>query len=155
MMTYHKILFATDFSPASEAALEHAGAIARDSGATLLIVHVEEIPALYPGGEMVFLQPDAPNAVVRRMLDDVPAPAGVRCERLLTMGVPAEDIVKLADEHRADLIVIGTHGRTGLARVLMGSVAELVMRRAHCPVLTVKAPQHLTHTVEHTEAASK
>lgn len=138
-MKYKKILFATDFSPASEAALQYATALARDSGATLLIAHVEELPMPYVGGEMYFTQPEYPNPEIRRMLEAVTPPdKSVRYEHRLVMGVAADDIVRVADDEGADLIVIGTHGRTGLKRVLMGSVAESVMRLATCPVLTIK-----------------
>jgi nucleotide-binding universal stress UspA family protein len=142
-MHYHKIFFATDFSPASETALEYATALARDSGALLIIAHVEEMPLPYAGGEMYFAQPDYPNPEVRKMLEAVvPPDKNVKFEHRLAMGVAADDIVRLADEEKADLIVIGTHGRTGLMRVLMGSVAESVMRYAKCPVLTVKQANH-------------
>ncbi|MGD9723169.1 MAG: universal stress protein [Pirellulales bacterium] len=138
-MKYKRILFATDFSPASEAALKYATALARDSGATLLILHVEELPTPYAGGEMLLPQPEYPNPEIRRMLDAVvPTDKSVQYEHHLVLGTPAEDIVRIAEEQHADLIVIGTHGRTGLKRVLMGSVAEAVMRRATCPVLTLK-----------------
>lgn len=138
-MNYKKILFATDFSPASEAALQYATSLARDSGATLLITHVEEIPMPYIGGEMYFAQPEYPNPEIRRMLEAVvPHDRSVRYEHKLIMGTAADDIVRVADEENVDLIVIGTHGRTGLKRVLMGSVAESVMRLATCPVLTIK-----------------
>jgi universal stress protein A len=138
-MHYHKILFATDFSPASDAALKYATALARDSGATLIITHIEELPLPYAGGEMYLAQPVYPNPEVRKMLDAVvPSDKSVRYEHRLVMGTAAEDIVRTADEEHADLIVIGTHGRTGLRRVLMGSVAEGVMRHASCPVLTIK-----------------
>ena len=138
-MNYKKILFATDFSPASETALQYATSLARDSGATLLIAHVEELPMPYAGGEMYFAQPEYPNPEIRRMLDDVvPTDKNVRYEHRLVMGSAADDIVRIAEEEEADLIVIGTHGRTGLKRVLMGSVAECVMRLAKCPVLTIK-----------------
>jgi nucleotide-binding universal stress UspA family protein len=138
-MNYKKILFATDFSPASEAALKYATSLARDSGATLLIAHVEELPLPYAGGEMYFAQPEYPNPEIRRMLEAiVPPDKSVRYEHRLTQGTAAEEIVRLADENGAELIVMGTHGRTGLSRVLMGSVAELVMRHANCPVLTLK-----------------
>lgn len=138
-MHFKKVLFATDFSPASETALRYATSLARDSSALLLIAHIEELPMPYPGGEMYFVQPEYPNPEVRRMLDAiVPHDPKVRYEHRLVMGVAADDIVKLADDEGADLIVIGTHGRTGLKRVLMGSVAESVMRLATCPVLTVK-----------------
>jgi universal stress protein A len=137
-MNFKKILFATDFSPASDAALQYATSLARDFGATLLIMHVEEqLP--YAGGEMYMPQLAYPNPEVRRMLDSVvPTDESVRYEHRLVQGTAAEDIVRVAEEERVDLIVIGTHGRTGLTRVLIGSVAEAVMRRAGCPVLTLK-----------------
>jgi nucleotide-binding universal stress UspA family protein len=142
-MHYHRILFATDFSPASETALEYATALARDSGALLIIAHVEEMPMPYAGGEMYFAQPEYPNPEVRKMLEAVvPLDKSVKFEHRLVMGVAADDIVRVADEEKAELIVIGTHGRTGLMRVLMGSVAESVMRYAKCPVLTVKQANH-------------
>ncbi|HEY2893576.1 MAG TPA: universal stress protein [Pirellulales bacterium] len=142
-MNWKRILFATDFSPASDAALRYATALARDSGALLLIAHVEEVPTPYLGGEMYFTQPEYPNPEIKKMLDAVvPPDKSVRFEHRLVMGIAADDIARLADEEKADLIVIGTHGRTGLSRVLMGSVAESVMRMATCPVLTIKAPSH-------------
>ncbi len=138
-MQYKKILFATDFSPASEAALKYATALARDSGATLVIAHVEELPLPYVGGELYMAQPDYPNPEIKRMLEAiVPADSSVHYEHRLVLGVASEDIVRIANEESADLIVIGTHGRSGLKRVLMGSVAEAVMRHASCPVLTLK-----------------
>lgn len=137
-MNYKRILFATDFSPASDAALQYATSLARDSGATLLIVHVEELLP-YAGGEMYFAQPEYPNPEIRRMLEAVlPTDKSVRYEHRLVLGTAADDIVRIAEEEAVDLIVIGTHGRSGLTRVLMGSVAESVMRRAGCPVLTLK-----------------
>jgi nucleotide-binding universal stress UspA family protein len=143
-MKFKRILFATDFSPASDTALKFATALARDSGALLLIAHVEEMPTPYIGGEMYFTQPEYPNPEIRKMLDAVtPSDPSVRFEHKLVMGVAADDIVRLASAENADLLVIGTHGRTGLKRVLMGSVAESVMRLATCPVLTVKEASHL------------
>jgi len=65
---------------------------------------------------------------------------GVRCSRHLVVGAPSTEIAKFAEEHDIDMIVLGTHGRTGLTRVLMGSVAEAVVRKAPCPVLTLKQP---------------
>ncbi len=88
---------------------------------------------------MLLPQPEFPNPEIRKMLEAVvPADKDIKYEHHLVLGTPAEDIVRIASEQNADLIVIGTHGRTGLKRVLMGSVAEAVMRRATCPVLTVK-----------------
>jgi len=138
-MNFKKILFATDFSPASDAALQYATSLARDSGAVLLIVHIQELPTPYAAGEMMMPTSEFPNPEIRHMLEAVvPADKSVRCEHELTVGSPAENIVAIAEDQGVDLIVIGTHGRTGLKRVLMGSVAEAVMRLAGCPVLTVK-----------------
>jgi nucleotide-binding universal stress UspA family protein len=138
-MNYKKILFATDFSPASDAALHYATAMARDSGARLLILHVEEMPVPYAAGEMVMPAPLYPNPEVRRMLEEVvPDDPSVRYEHHLVQGSPAEEIASVAHQQAVDLLVMGTHGRTGIRRVLMGSVAEAVMRHADCPVLTLK-----------------
>jgi universal stress protein A len=138
-MNFKKILLPTDFSTAGEAALKFATALARDSGALLVIAHVEEMPMPFIGGEMYFAQIEYPNPEIRNMLEAVvPPDPKVRYEHRLVMGIAADDIVRLADEEHADLVVIGTHGRTGLKRVLMGSVAESVMRLATCPVLVVK-----------------
>lgn len=138
------ILFPTDFSDSSKAALEHATSLARDSGSSLLIVHVYD-PAVviadtgfagYPlaGGEDAEVQ-------ARSMLEAVvPSdPAVPHAHRLLS-GKPAEQIVDVAHQETVELIVMGSHGRRGLPRLLMGSVAEEVVRRAACPVLTVKQP---------------
>jgi universal stress protein A len=140
-MQTKKILFPTDFSTASDAALDHATAIARDAGAMLTIVHVEEPIDSY-GGELYYGIPLPSNPEVRRMLEKVvPAHAAVAYEYRLEPGSPAETIVRIAREEGADLIVMGTHGRTGMSRMLMGSVAEAVVRKAPCPVLTLRQPK--------------
>ncbi|MCE9606242.1 MAG: universal stress protein [Planctomycetia bacterium] len=146
-MNARKILFPTDFSHLSDAALAHATALARDTGAMLLIVHVEEPPMAYGGGEMYYGIPEPDRAEVRRMTEAVrPTDPLVRFEHRMVEGSPAEEIVRVAEEEHVDMIVIGTHGRTGLKRLLMGSTAESVMRHAKCPVFVFK-------TAEHTAAA--
>jgi nucleotide-binding universal stress UspA family protein len=135
-----KILFPTDFSHLSDNALQHATTLARETGATLLILHVEEPPIAYGGGEMYYGIPDPDQDEMRRMLNEIrPTDPSVHFEHRMVMGDPAGEIVKIADEEHVDMIVMGTHGRTGLSRVLMGSVAESVVRRASCPVLTFKS----------------
>jgi nucleotide-binding universal stress UspA family protein len=142
-MKANKILFPTDFSSSSDAPLAYATALARDMGAMLLIVHVEEPPMAYGGGEMYYGIAEPDYEALRRMLEDVkPTDPAVPCERRLVTGDPASAIVDLAREEEVDLIVMGTHGRTGLRRLLMGSIAEAVVRTAPCPVLTYKPPQH-------------
>jgi nucleotide-binding universal stress UspA family protein len=136
-----KILFATDFSKLSDAALDQATALARDSKATLLIVHVEEPPAAYGGGDLYYGVPDPDQGTLRKMLNDVhPTDPEVAVEHHLLIGDPATEIAALASQQGVDLIIIGTHGRTGLSRLLVGSTAEAIVRKAPCAVLTVKMP---------------
>lgn len=138
-MKMQKVLFATDFSHLSDEALPQATSLARDSGARLLIVHVEEPPTVYGEGAMYYgdLEPD--QAALRAMLDKVvPADPNVPCEHHLLFGDPASELARFAEENNVDVIVMATHGRTGLMRLLMGSVAEAVVRRAPCPVFTFK-----------------
>src|SRR5262245_24645157 len=139
-MNAPKILVPTDFSTTGHSALDLATSLARDRGAKLLIAHVEEPPLAYGGGEMYYgiEQPDRKE--LEKMLSEVvPTDPTVDYEHRLVIGSPATAIVYLAEKENVELIVMPTHGRTGLLRVLMGSVAEEVVRKATCPVLTVKA----------------
>jgi nucleotide-binding universal stress UspA family protein len=147
-MSNSKILFPTDFSHAGDAALEMASSIARDRDATLLILHVQE-PAIEYGGEMYYGMVEPAAEDLKRMLQEVvPVGPGVRFEHRLLQGDPATVITQVADEQNVDLIVMGTHGRTGILRLVMGSIAEAVVRRASCPVLTFKQPHHETAKAE-------
>ncbi len=142
-MNAKKILFPTDFSACSKTALGLATSLARDSGATLLIVHVEELPITTGGGEFVYAIPAVPTDTLRKSLEEVvPADPAVPVEHRLLAGDAADAIVRTAETENVDMIVLGTHGRRGLTRLLMGSVAEAIVRRAPCPVLTVKQPAH-------------
>lgn len=138
-MPMKTILFPTDFSTASDAALVHAAALARQSGARLLIVHVEEPPLAYGGGELYYGLPEPNSERILKMLEDVkPADQEVPYTHRLTMGDPAGEIVRIAKDEGVEMIVLGTHGRTGMLRLLMGSVAEAIVRRAPCPVLVYR-----------------
>jgi nucleotide-binding universal stress UspA family protein len=140
-MQAKKILFPTDFSHCSDAALPVATSLARDTGARLLIAHVEEPPMAYGGGEMYYGMPDPVTEDLRAMLlKVVPTDPQVAYEHHLIVGDPAVAIADLAKSDGVDLIVMGTHGRTGLRRLLMGSVAEAIVRRAPCPVFVLKEP---------------
>lgn len=140
-MNLKLILVSTDFSTSSDAALAMATALARDSGAKLLIVHVEEIPLATGGAEYLYSVPEPATQELKKMLSEVvPKDPNVPFEHRLLAGDAAEAIVRTAEQDKVDMIVLGTHGRTGLTRLLMGSVAEAVVRRAGCPVLTVKQP---------------
>ncbi|MFM1902545.1 MAG: hypothetical protein RLZZ440_445 [Planctomycetota bacterium] len=138
-MAAKTILFPTDFSTASDAALAHAETLAKQAGARLLIVHVEEPPLAYGGGELYYGLPEPNSERIQKMLEEVkPADPTVPYEHRLTMGDPAAEVVRIAEEEKPEMIVMGTHGRTGLTRLLMGSVAEAIVRRSPCPVLTYR-----------------
>jgi nucleotide-binding universal stress UspA family protein len=142
-MKLNKILFPTDFSHCGDEALSLATALARDTGARLLIIHVEEPPLAYGTGHMYDGPTEPSQAQLSELLHKVvPSDETVSYEHHLLMGDPAREIVAYAESEQVDFIVIGTHGRTGLFRALMGSVAEHVVRHAKCPVATVKHPKH-------------
>ncbi len=139
-----RILVPIDFSAGSEAALEMATSLARDSGGSLILTHVEIIPLSAAGGEYLYAIPEPPTEELLAKLNAVAVPdSQVPVERRLLAGDPADAIIRLAETEGADMIVMGTHGRRGLTRLLMGSVAEAVVRAAPCPVLTVKQPAHV------------
>jgi nucleotide-binding universal stress UspA family protein len=140
MLAIRKILHPTDFSERSEYAFRMAYSLARDHGSSLLVLHVVPVePVVY--GEMILPPRDVNYQELKDKLLGLHGPDGcVRVERRLEEGRPAEEIVRVAEESHCDLIVMGTHGRTGLQRLLVGSVAEQVMRKGPCPVLTVKTP---------------
>ena len=138
-MNIKRILFPTDFSDNSEAARQTAASLARASGADLLVVHVQEPPPhVADRGFSGYAEQLNEEDARQQLHETATADPRVSCEERLLAGEPADTIVRCADDEQADLIVIGSHGRTGLARLLLGSVAEAVVRRARCPVLTVK-----------------
>ena len=140
-MKANKILVPVDFSEGSDAALDWATVLARDTGATLLLVHVEAIPSTTGGGEYIYAIPEPPTAELAERLEKmVPSDPSVPVIHRMLTGDPATSILRTANAEDVDLIVMGTHGRRGLTRLLMGSVAEEVVRKAKCPVLTVKQP---------------
>lgn len=134
------ILHPTDFSESSRPALLLARDLARDHAALLVLVHVAD-----PAGGQGPLGGTAPAAgdVVSRMAEEVARLQGtdpaLKVEGRVVEGLPTDTILAAAAQARADLIVMGSHGRTGLGRVLLGSVAERVSRQATCPVLILKA----------------
>jgi nucleotide-binding universal stress UspA family protein len=141
------ILHPTDFSPASRAAFAQAADRAKRLRAPLLVVHV--LSVVFPLASDGYLSADtyrrlleSSRANAQRQLDALVARAtraGVRATGLLLEGIAAEQIARAARLRRADVIVMGTHGRTGIAKLFLGSVAERVIGSAPCPVLTVKA----------------
>jgi universal stress protein A len=140
-MDAKKILVPTDFSDCSAEALEYATALARESGGTLLIVHAAEPLVPFGGDEMYYGLLEADYHEIQRLLNELqPTDPAVTFQRRLLRGntEAAKKIVNYAKAENVDLIVMGTHGRTGLKRLLLGSVAEAVVRHAPCPVTLVK-----------------
>jgi nucleotide-binding universal stress UspA family protein len=139
------ILHPTDFSPASRPAFKKAIEVARRDRATLALLHV--LPPMIPAGNL-YVSPrtyeewaaaatESANKAMGGLLKRVRA-AAVKAKSIVLMGTPADVIVRTARTRRADLIVMGTHGRSGFSRVLLGSVASRVIVTAPCPVLTVR-----------------
>jgi universal stress protein A len=149
MLACDKILYPTDFSSAAVAAFDAAQRLARDSDSLLLIVHVVEPvappmpgtvspPVTLAGTDLSYPQERAIDEAHERIRKVIPEDPAIRFEHRVLEGVASDGILKLVEEEQADLIVMGTHGRTGVKRLLMGSVVEKVVRRAPCPVLTLR-----------------
>lgn len=140
MLTIRTILHPTDFSEHSKYAFGLACALARDYGARILALHVAPPPVIgYMEGVIPPQLPVTDLDRVREQLQQVTSQdPEVAVEHRLLEGDATEEILRTAGEFPCDLIVMGTHGRSGIGRFLMGSVAERVVRRAPCPVVTVK-----------------
>ena len=141
MLPIHTILHPTDFSTRSKSAFDLACAVAQDYDARLVVIHVK--PPQMMGGEIhaLITTPEEVDRELQGELDKFqPHDASTKIERVLKEGDAETEILRTAKEISSDVIVMGTHGRTGLSRLFMGSVAEAVSRKADCPVLTVKHP---------------
>jgi nucleotide-binding universal stress UspA family protein len=144
MKRIRTILHATDFSRASASALAQAVALAKPDRARLFLLHVLVPPSPFLGNELpasyLDLQARARRDAERRLAAAVATAkrGGARVQAKLVGGAPVEEVIRAARRWRPNLIVIGTHGRTGLGRLFMGSVAERVLQRASGPVLTVR-----------------
>ena len=145
-MDIKKILVPTDFSEGNNAALEYASHLASETGAMLYIVHADDMEQaaeiLAKSGHPYPMWQDDPRHREGhvKLKKVVPTVSNVKCRHQYLKGTPTGEIVSFAERNNVDLIVMASHGRTGLSRVLMGSTAEGVMRRAPCPVLIVKQP---------------
>lgn len=150
MHAIRKILVPVDFSEPSRVALEYAAQWASPFGAKVDVLHVWQAPAFIPlpslpeaspaDAAMVELVRKAAEQALARFVADAQKGGIVVREALSEPGSPAHTIVDVAKKGRYDLLVLGTHGHTGLAHALIGSVAERVVRHASCPVLTVPSP---------------
>jgi len=141
MINIKNILYATDFSSHSNQAYFHAVALAEGHGASLTILHVcQATPVIMGEGMMSAIGAESQYFDYwRRQLEQIrPVNDGIQIHHVLLEGSPAEEIIRYATDQAVDLIVMGTHGRSGLERLLMGSVAGQVVRGAPCSVLVAK-----------------
>ena len=145
MIEIRRILCPVDFSDCSRTAVDHAMAIARWYGASVSALHVFPLPpvAAAPTGPIIMdpilltvAEREQLLADARRLLEVERAP-GIHTDAVIRQGAPAAEILAQADSMQADLVVMGTHGRSGFDRWLLGSVTEKVLRKSRCPVLTV------------------
>lgn len=138
-MNIKRILCPIDFSEFNQPANEYASMLARSTGARIIYLHayIADPHATPPE----FFEAEKTEAQLRKKLEEfvTPVGGGVASSYIVDYGLAAERIVNYANNYDVDLIVIGTHGRTGLSRIFMGSVAEAVVRNADCPVLAIKA----------------
>jgi len=144
---WKRICCPIDFSDASRAAMEVACDLARRNGGTLHLLHAYPIPGYtFPDGSVVasprMMQELAEGAQrhLEEWRDEAVKLGAPRVEVATEVGEPAHEILSFAAEQGVDLLVLGTHGRSGLEHALMGSIAERVVRKARCPVLTVRPP---------------
>jgi nucleotide-binding universal stress UspA family protein len=149
MLPFGNIFCPVDFSPPSRHALDAAVELAGSFNSELALVHVTPVvPPLAPSVarprtfDVQQYQQELKNSAAEALQDliDHRLPPGIRCRHILLQGDAATEIVAAAQDQRADLIVIATHGHTGWRRLVFGSVTEKVVRSAGCPVLTVSPP---------------
>jgi nucleotide-binding universal stress UspA family protein len=136
-----RVLFPTDFSPYSEKGLPYATHLCKEFGATLVIAHINDLPLILPE-YLPELSTSPTQDLEQYGLESLERIAGgvteAPVETIQATGRPHTEIAKLVDEQNIDLVVMPTHGRTGISHLLLGSVAEKVIRAANCPVLTVR-----------------
>jgi nucleotide-binding universal stress UspA family protein len=148
MIALRKILVPTDFSACSDAAVRYARALGQAFDAELHLLHVVQDPYTQPWAAEAFPAPlgemleQWQQQARARLATLVPENEKARSRMATVVGAPFYEIVRYAEEQQVDLIVIGTHGRGPIGHMLLGSVAEKVVRKSPCPVLTVRQPQH-------------
>jgi len=147
----HMILAPTDMSEASGRAVAHAVELGHRLGVGVLLYHVlsqQQVDERLDAGEFIDVQLDRARDELERWYRTLLPRAvrePVRVELHIAIGAPVEEILELADDRHVEMIVMATHGRTGLPRVLFGSVAEGVLRHAPCPVVTLRMSPQLAH----------
>jgi nucleotide-binding universal stress UspA family protein len=143
---YKKILCPVDFEDNSVQAVAEASALALNGNAVLCLLHVVQINPLaeqgaaegFAAGSLYEAQEDAARDRVSRLAANIPA--GVKYEVVVEIGEPGDNILGAAKKHGADLVVMATHGRSGLRQLVLGSIAQRIVRECGVPVLTVRPP---------------
>jgi universal stress protein A len=137
------ILVPVDFTATTEKALSYAVAFAKQFGATVTLLHVKE-PIYMPASESGVLVELETRADAQKKLADLEARLDpqLHCRTVVMDGSAEAVILRVAEELEIDLIILSTHGRTGVERLLLGSTAEKVVRRAGCPILVVRPHEH-------------
>ena len=142
MISINKILYPTDFSSYSNQAYFHAVALAETHKASLTVLFIYTPDMVTPGAPST---EEEAKAYWRNQLEQIrPVDPGIAVRHVLLEGDPAAEIVRFGRDAGVDVIVMGTHGRTGLERLLLGSVAERVLRDASCSVMVVKLPKGIS-----------
>lgn len=151
MIDLRRILVPTDFTQPSHNALRYGAALAEKFGAELYLLHVVQDLALFIPDNVTGVPPVTPTPeqitaaarqTLERSVEAATLPTSVALRLEVREGSPFDEIIRFARENSIDLIVLGTHGHTGLIHALLGSVGEKVVRKAPCPVLTVHDPEH-------------
>lgn len=144
-MQIKTIIFPTDFSQGARAAMDYAVSLAKDYDAKLILLYVIQdisiaewyIPSSISATDFIADMQKSASREMEKWGAEVAAKV-TNVEKMVVRGIPFVEIIKTARDRSADIIVIGTHGRTGIDHMLFGSTAEKVVRKAHCPVLTVR-----------------
>lgn len=148
MKKFNKILFATDFSEISEFAFDYALTLAKTFNSRLIIMHVINEPVDLRGFYVPHISFDTIEREIalsaEKMMEKFCSKKTKdydNYDKFIVSGIPYEEILKKADEEKVDLLIMGTHGRAGIDHLLFGSTAERVVRKAACPVMTVRPPE--------------
>lgn len=153
MINIKNILVPTDFSDFSRYALNYAVTFAQTFKAKITLIHVtpereldslRQVSTFFEPGQLENLLKERESEDRKQLEEFIPPELkkGITVETIHKVGIPFLDIIKTAKQRKADLIVIATHGRSGLSHMLFGSVAEKVVRQAPCPVLSIRHPEH-------------
>jgi len=147
MISLKNVLCPIDHSDCSKEALKYAVTLAMRDKAKLLLLHIIDIRSFSEGLEAMskpLLDEETLEQLRAKLLDCIPEEIrdDMDVEAIVAQGIPFAEIISTAKEKKIDMIVIGSHGRTGLSHMMLGSVSEKVVRKAPCPVLTVRQPGH-------------